>query len=952
MDSSFQQQQQRAPLHGRLLIDNDGAARVADAPHLGHHLITEAAKAPSNDAMRVTPGSGSEGAPSGSAPRTEDLAESREDVAGVTGVTNADFIDAVFGGVPEGAVVVACSKAGDPTHGSWDAMPASQLAERASVNANNYVGCSSFYTYTDGKVRAKKEQFAACHAFMLDDVGTKVSLERLAGLELSWHIETSPGNHQGGIILADPITDAAEAKALHDAIIEAGLCDPGAGGPAGRWARQPVGINGKPKHRKAGEPFRCRLVEWRPDRKYTVQQIIDGLGLTLKPRARPKALPPLPAMTPKGKTVVARAAQQVLTLRPDENPVVTRLKARGQYKKPLGQGKHDVTCPWVDEHTDAVDSGTAYFEPSDAYPIGGFCCQHSHREQYHIGELLADLGMSATEAQHKPLIRVVDGQLDAVAEAAELALARAGSHFLAGDVIVSISVDPSTGDPRTVPVSTHALTRDLSASIAWEKFDGRKQQWVPCDPPQKHVAILHDAQTCRHLPALVGIARQPYFRESDGELVMTPGYDPVSQRYGVFDPAEYDLPEPTEQAARDALALLEALLAEFRFVSRVDLAAALAAIITAVVRPVLDHAPAFHVRAPVMGSGKSYLCELIAAFASAAGSAKVSYPTTAEEASKVLLSLLLTSPAVIEFDDMTSDWTPHGVMNRALTATWITERVLGVSRTATVSTRTLWLGSGNNVEPVRDLRRRVLTIRLDPRCAAPATIAYAAAPVARVRAQRGKYVAAVLTIIRAWRAAGSPMAKAASIATYGGAWSTYCRQPLMWLGHCDPATTLIEQIRHDPDAEALERLLAEWHDAFDSVPTTLREAVSKLDRYPALDDAIGEFPVKERGAVINVDRLGWILKKNADRIVGGFQLKAAMAQGRRAWRVVTVVSTPASPALPASGQAAAKSRELQAADCTLDDLGCLWPSTSHSPSAAFPAANTTACETDDGLPPF
>ena len=46
---------------------------------------------------------------------------------------------------------------------------------------------------------------------MLDDLGTKVPLERLAGFGLSWLIETSPGNHQGGIILAEPVTDGAVA---------------------------------------------------------------------------------------------------------------------------------------------------------------------------------------------------------------------------------------------------------------------------------------------------------------------------------------------------------------------------------------------------------------------------------------------------------------------------------------------------------------------------------------------------------------------------------------------------------------------------------------------------------------------------------------------------------------------------------------------------------------------
>ena len=76
---------------------------------------------------------------------------------------------------------------------------------------------------------------------------------------------------------------------------------------------------------------------------------------------------------------------------------------------------------------------------------------------------------------------------------------------------------------------------------------------------------------------------------------------------------------------------------------------------------------------------------------------------------------------------------PHGTINRMLMAGHITDRILGVSKTATVNTRTLFLGSGNNVGPIRDLLRRVLTIHIDPRCATPATFSYKGFPVDKVR---------------------------------------------------------------------------------------------------------------------------------------------------------------------------------------------------------------------------
>ena len=362
----------------------------------------------------------------------------------------------------------------------------------------------------------------------------------------------------------------------------------------------------------------------------------------------------------------------------------------------------------------------------------------------------------------------------------------------------------------------------------------------------------------------------------------------MAKRFGVFEARQFALPDPTPDAAREALGHLEDLLTEFHFVSATDRAAALSAMFTAVVSPSLPHAPAFHVRAPVYGSGKTYLCELIGAFAGPGGNAKVSYPTTPEEAIKEVLSLLLTSPACVEFDDMDTDWLPHGIIKRMLTAEIITERILRVNKVATVSTRTLFLGSGNNIGPVRDLLRRVLTIHIDPRCAMPATMEYKDKPVEKVRKNRSAYVSMVLTIILAWRKAGSPRQKLDNIVTYDGPWTEFCRQPLIWFGQSDPATSLLQQVRTDPDGDALLGLMTEWHKAFGSSPTTVRRAIecARNDR-PNLLDAILEFPVEERGE-INHSKLGWLLKKNANRMVRGLEFQKTEADGRVAWRVVRI----------------------------------------------------------------
>lgn len=803
-------------------------------------------------------------------------------------LTNAEFAAAIFRSVAEGASPAICSKVGDPEQGGWPAMRLDSLADCCPASSNNFINCGSFTVQPDGSVQARKEHAVAVHFILLDDLGTKAAFDLLGDFRLSWRVETSPGNFQGGIILDSPLS-AAEAERLLGAVVRKGLCDPGASGAATRWARLPVGINGKEKHRCAdGSPFQCQLVEWAPETRYSPQEVMAGLKL--EPAAVAARSVPVQAKA-SSKRARPERADSVYTPKAAENPVVTALKERGLYKAETAPGKHDITCPWVKEHTDQLDNGAAYFEPDDRYASGGFCCHHSHRDQYHIRELINFLGISDAEARHKPVIRVVAGDMPRVVAAAERELAKLDKFYRSGGLIVTIATDPLTGDPAIVPISKEMLTTELALAVRWETVGRRRKEAVPSDPPFRHVGLIFDGQNSRHLPPLAGLARQPYFRERTGELVMAPGYDPESHRFGAFDPGCFVLGETTAQAARAALAMLEELLSEFHFVAPHDKAAALAAIFTAVLRPSLACAPAFHVHAPVFASGKTFLCDLIGFFAGPGGNMKVSYPKTSEEATKTILSLLLGGPAVIEFDDMDTDWIPHGVIKRMLTTEHITDRILGVSKTATVSTRTLFLGSGNNVGPVRDLLRRVLTIQLNPRCATPATLSYCGNPVEKVRANREKYVAAVLTIILAWRAAGSPRAEVSSIASYGGDWSDYCRHALLWLGLDDPATALLTQIKHDPDAEVLGALMEAWWDEFGSTPTTVRKVIStSVDNGNdgVLHGALLDCPIVDRGDEINPSKFGWFLRRNVNRICAGYEFEEAKADGRLAWRLIAV----------------------------------------------------------------
>ncbi len=774
-------------------------------------------------------------------------------------VSNATFVTNVMRGVATGATVVVCSKAGDPIGGDWPATAASDVDAQCPALNNNYLNCSSFNIADDGSVHARKDRFSAFHFLLLDDVGTKVPLERLDGFRATWRLETSPGNFQVGIRLTEPMRDQDAVTRLQAAVVSAGLCDPGAKGVA-RWARLPEAINGKAKHRGAtGKAFRCRLTEYNPDVAYTPAELIERLGVI--PAAQPGQAAdtaPLVRRSTEGNVVFTPA--------PMENPVVSALKQRGLHKGHNGSGCHDVTCPWVGEHTDAIDSGAAYFEPSPAYPGGGFICHHSHGDRYHLGELLKFLDVSPDAARGKARIDIVPGEMNLIRDAAERSLAALGGFYQSGGAIVVIRTDPSTGDIGLEQVTEPALTAALSAAADWFKYDGRSLKMVRCDPPVRIVLQLLRAQQFDHLPVLKGLTRQPYFREQDGKLVTEPGYDPVSGLFSAYDSGAFAMPAPTEADARRALAKLQELVGEYRFAEEADRSAAICAMLTGSVRASLPTAPAFNITASTPGSGKSYLASTITPFAGPGVPLKVSYPTTADEASKAMLSTFLGGPAAVVFDDMQGPWKPFGAMNRALTSDTMTDRVLGASRTITVSTRSLILGTGNNVGPVQDMTRRVVTIRLHHKTATPALETYVGKPAETVARNRAEYVVAALTIIAAYRAAGSPKTDVPNIASYSE-WGDTCRQPLLWLGLTDPAASLIEQVRHDPDQADLNQLFAAWYASAGDKPITLRQLMELTLDDPSLEDALLDLPVCERD-VVNRGKLGWYLKRHANRVVG------------------------------------------------------------------------------------
>jgi energy-coupling factor transporter ATP-binding protein EcfA2 len=76
-------------------------------------------------------------------------------------------------------------------------------------------------------------------------------------------------------------------------------------------------------------------------------------------------------------------------------------------KSKLDKGKHDITCPWVVEHTSEIDHGTVYYEPSEENKsLGGFKCQHGHCANRTIVDLRAFLGITKDGSKVNNLLEI------------------------------------------------------------------------------------------------------------------------------------------------------------------------------------------------------------------------------------------------------------------------------------------------------------------------------------------------------------------------------------------------------------------------------------------------------------------------------------------------------------------------------------------------------------------
>lgn len=269
--------------------------------------------------------------------------------------------------------------------------------------------------------------------------------------------------------------------------------------------------------------------------------------------------------------------------------------------------------------------------------------------------------------------------------------------------------------------------------------------------------------------ALDRISHAPFARP-DGSIVTEPGYDEATKTVLIPDPELEGLTVPEDPTPQEITAARELLLKEwlgdFPFETQADWANALALIVTPAIRGMVPKVPLAVVDGLQMGVGKNLVADCLLTVYTGHPSRPMNFVDEAEELRKQITSAFRTGQEFFVFDE--AHTLQGAALAQALTASTWQDRILGVSTMAEFPNRVTWISLGNQVQVRGDLTRRVYRISLRPNYANPqdrdaSSFRHPGTSGLDLgswtRKNRRELMTAILTLVRAWFAAGSPYPK-------------------------------------------------------------------------------------------------------------------------------------------------------------------------------------------------
>jgi len=372
-----------------------------------------------------------------------------------------------------------------------------------------------------------------------------------------------------------------------------------------------------------------------------------------------------------------------------------------------------------------------------------------------------------------PRIQINDRQLREIVSDAWAAVHRANEHgasiyphtpflFHRAGKLVRLVIGES--GPEIDEMDEDAVFGLLARTADWHRSG--EESIIETSPPRDAARDML-AYPDLHLPTLEGVISTPVFGHK-GALVMSEGYH-LEDRVWLCPDSHLDLQTIPEQptpeeiiAARDLP--FDDLLVDFPFVDVSDRAHAAAAMILPFIRRMVDGPTPMHlIEAPTMGSGKGLLANLISIVATGAVCDARTLPESEDEVRKMVTAELMKGRPIILLDNANDRRQMYSSsLASVLTSVRWTDRKLGQSAMASVPNHALWMMTANNPNLHLELTRRCIRLRIDPRVDRPWKRTCFKHPEIATWAKdnRPALVAAILSLVRAWMAAGKPLDRA------------------------------------------------------------------------------------------------------------------------------------------------------------------------------------------------
>ena len=413
----------------------------------------------------------------------------------------------------------------------------------------------------------------------------------------------------------------------------------------------------------------------------------------------------------------------------------------------------------------------------------------------------------------------------------------------------------------------------------------KKSAFKGCDPSNDLASAVMSVGPDLGINRITGFVDHPVV-DSNLQMLLKPGYNQQMKMLGDFDYKDYDVKDKqlTDQEVMFHWNRVYAPFTAFELGDDGDRTVLMAAVFSAVLRQALPTCPAFGFDAPIQGTGKTLLAETIAIIASGKKPPALAPGRSDhdEEFRKRLMALFLEGEKVVNFDNIVGAF-DSASFAAAITGEYYADRILGKSKNGKIMNKTLFLLTGNNMQFVGDMSRRVLKARLIPKSNKLAMRKYDFDPRERAQETRSEIISSVLSLINHWKHSGQQ--KLPGTMTSFPEWDLLVRQPLAFIGQQFPKTGMVdvldislEQQNDSSDKDSLINLLKEAAIHFGVGVLFKGGAAFKAFKDTArFEDAVLAF--KSREELRSSQHMGNLLKQFKDRDVEGLVLRCKQISG-------------------------------------------------------------------------